>query len=549
MEAHPYGWLSLAPPVVAVLLAIVTRRVLLSLLVGIYAGALVTTGWEPLQAAYDLAETHLWPTFTQPDKLRLFAFTMTMGATIGLLHASGGMRGLVGLLTPLARGRRSGQLTGWAMGLVVFFDDYANTLLLGGALRPVFDRLKISREKLAYLVDSTAAPVAGVALISTWIAVEIAYVQDGLDNLPGGAGEGMNAFGLFAASIPYRFYVLQALAFVPLVAVMGRDFGPMLSAERRAAEEPELPTEGVDEFADTTNHWVYAAIPLAVLLTTIVGLLYATGRSNLAANGEAPSAEGWLHLRDVFGAADSGVALMYGSLAGLATAVLSVRLGRLMESDQVRAALVRGVLFVLPAVGILWFASSLSRLTSNKSVDGQPTITAYEYSDHRLYTGDYLQQTLLGSADTAEPGGAFAVLLPTVVFLLASVTAFCTGTSFGTMGLLIPMVIPLAFAVADPTAPGGDPLFLAALGGVLAGAIFGDHCSPISDTTILSSQASGCDHVAHVRTQLPYAMVTATVAVLLGTLPVGLGVPVWVLLPVQTATLVAVLYFVGKRVA
>ena len=539
---HPYGWLSLLPPVVAVVLAIATRRILLSLLVGLFAGALLTTGGQPIAA---LGETHLWPAFSDPGKLRLFSFTMSMGATVGLLHAAGGMQGLVQLMTPLAGSRRSGQMTGWALGLVVFFDDYANTLLLGGALRSVFDRLRISREKLAYLVDSTAAPVAGLALISTWIAVEIAYVQEGLDNLSIEQAEGVSAFGLFVACLPYRFYVIQALLFVPLVALIGRDFGPMLHAER-LAKQNEAPHD-LDEpeaAPPKASHWSNAVIPLVTMLLVVIGLLWTTGIASLGDRYDATASLGD-RLRDVFGAASSSLALQYGGLAGLGMSLALVSLRKLLPPAETRAALVRGVLAVLPAVAILWFAAAMSKMTGNKSVDGQPSATPFEYADSRLYTGEFLSERLLGGPDET-PSETLRTLLPTGVFLLSAVVAFCTGTSFGTMGLVVPMVVPLAFNAAGAD-PASSPLLLASLAGVLAGAIFGDHCSPISDTTILSSQASGCDHMAHVRTQLPYALAVATVVVLLGTVPVGLGVNVWLLLPVQTAALIGLLYALGRK--
>ncbi|MEQ8846436.1 Na+/H+ antiporter NhaC family protein [Botrimarina sp.] len=548
---HPYGLLSLAPPVIAVVLAIITRRILFSVLVGLFGGALLTTGGDPVEAVVDLFEVHLWSTFIEPGKLRLFSFTMAMGAMVGLLHAAGGMQGLVQLMTPLARGPRSAQLTGWVLGLVVFFDDYANTLLLGGALRPVFDRLRMSREKLAYLVDSTAAPVAGLAIVSTWVAVEISYIQEGLDNLPGqplGEG-GASAFGLFVACLPYRFYVIQALLFVPLVALIGRDFGPMHAAEERARREPPVSTEAHDDDAalPQPTHWSNAVVPLVATLATVTALLWVSGQASLPAGYDSGGSTLAL-LRDVFGSADSGMALMYGGLVGLGVAVAMVRARNLLPPEETTAALVRGVVVVLPAVAILWFAGAMSRMTGNRDVDGAPTTTPYEYSDTRLYTGEYLSQQLLG-ADGDAPSAALKAVLPTGVFLLSAVVAFCTGTSFGTMGLVVPMVVPIAYAAAadgvgDPTAA---PLFLASLGGVLAGAIFGDHCSPISDTTVLSSTASGCDHISHVRTQLPYALAVAGVVVLLGTAPLALKISVWVLLPLQTAALAALLLIAGRK--
>ncbi len=543
MSEHPYGFLSLAPPIVAVTLAILSRRVLTSLLAGLVAGVLITTRGDVVQGTIDLFEKHLWSTFVQPDKLRIVCFTLCMGATIALIHATGGMRSLVAALAPLARGRRSGQLGAWLAGLVIFFDDYANCMLLGNTLAPVFDRLKLSREKLSYIVDSTAAPVAGLAVVSTWIAVELAYLQEGLANTGAADAAAASPFELFVACIPYRFYVIQALLLVMLIAVLNRDIGPMLRAERRAAAAPPSGDDHGSSAALPSAHWLTAAAPIVATLLTVLALIYATGRANLPTRN--PGAEPTL--RNVFGAGSSAVALQYGGLVGLATALALSRWGAKLAHDQLADAAVIGVRTVLPAIMILWLASAMSRMTSNRSFEEKPTVQAFEFSDHRLYTGDYLKEKLLNWSE----GGGLARWLPTVIFVLASTISFCTGTSFGTMGILVPMVVPLAYAAIGAesmAAAAREPLFLASLGSVLAGAIFGDHCSPISDTTILSSQFSGCDHIAHVNTQLPYALLAGAVSILLGTLLIGLGVSVWLLLPLQTAAMIGVLLAFGGKV-
>ena len=580
MEPHPYGWLSLAPPVVAIVLAIASRRAVLSLLAGIFCGALLTTGGQPLAALYDTCEVHLWPAFTDPGKLRVFSFTLLMGAMIGVICGSGGMQGLIGLISPLAKTRRSGQLITWLLGLVVFFDDYANTMLLGNTLRPLCDRLKISREKLAYLVDSTAAPVAGLALVSTWVAVEIDYVREGLEIL--GPDCRLQAIDLFIASIPYRFYVVMALLLIPLIAITGRDFGPMLKAERRRLRDDnddELTTDslmaGRSEGAEAPPaRWYNAVLPIALTLATVMILFYVTGLQGM----EAAAAEEALaeevsanvtssavatgrelpNLRDILKFAKSSLALQYGSLAGLAMAILLARMQRLMSGQAIVEAVAGGVRVVLPAILILWCATAMSRMTSNKSFEGDVTETPFEFQDHRLYTGDFLTQAILPDG-TAEPGGAAsatldrtAKMLPTAVFLLAAVLSFSTGTSFGTMGILMPMVVTLTHSVLLAQHGGvtaDDPILLACVGSVLAGAIFGDHCSPISDTTILSSQSCGCDHIAHVVTQLPYALTVAAVGVICGTVPIGWGMSVWLVLPLQLVGLVLILMLVGKSVA
>ena len=657
--SHPYGWLSLLPPIVAIVLAIATRRIVLSLVVGIFAGALLMAEGNPLLATYHTWETHLWRTLIDSGKLRVFSFTILMGAMIGVITRSGGMRGLIELVEPYASNRRRGQLATWVMGLLIFFDDYANTILLGSTLRPITDRLKISREKLAYLVDSTAAPVAGLAPLSTWVAVEIDYIASGLSSLPTDPStEGLSAFGLFLSSIPYRFYIITALLLVPITAWLGRDIGPMIGAERRAieGEQEEGRQESETGSPDPTNaaspqteagvdvksSWYNAVLPIALTLGLVVYFIYDTGSegaSSSAAQSALQSVETIvdeddslditqfqtvidevdvaaqsrrvgktrtaiealansvataagsdqdrmlerfrpkLGLRDILGEADSSLALQYGALAGLALACLLPLISRQVAVDDLLTAAMSGARVVLPAVAILWTASAMSNMTRDTSVDGEDTSTPYEFKDHRLYTADYLTRVLTGdsiasdevndtasgdtaSGDTAsgeagdgevnKPSSVVVSLatLPTIVFVLAAIVAFCTGTSWGTMGILVPTVIPIAHALISKegaTEMANDPILLSSIGGVLAGAVFGDHCSPISDTTVLSSQSSGCDHLAHVWTQMPYALLAASASTFLGTLPVGYGVSVWILLPLQIATLIVLMRLFGRK--
>ncbi|MCA9182746.1 MAG: hypothetical protein KDA51_14890, partial [Planctomycetales bacterium] len=273
MDEHPYGWLSVVPPLLAITLAISTRRILTSLFAGTVCAAMIGADTVP-DALYRVFEVHLWQSLIEPDHVRVFCFTLLMGAMVALLQKGGGMAGLVGRLTPLARGRRGGQLATWLMGLVIFFDDYANTLLLGSTLQPLTDRLKISREKLAYLVDSTAAPVAGLAIISTWIAGEIDYIDEGLNNAQI-VGARVDSFAIFVATIPYRFYVLFALLMVPIIAILNRDFGPMLKAEQRCcsaghdhddAVQNGSNDAGITLHQTTVSHCYNAVLPIVATL-------------------------------------------------------------------------------------------------------------------------------------------------------------------------------------------------------------------------------------------------------------------------------------------
>lgn len=542
---HPYGLLSIVPPLVAIVLAIVTRKPVVSLLIGIFCGALVTAGGNPVTALVDTCEFHLWPTLVDPGKMRVFAFTLLMAGMIGVISQSGGMQGLIRLIRPLAKSRRSGQLTTWFVGMIIFFDDYANTILLGNTLRPVCDRLKISREKLAYIVDSTAAPVASLALLSTWIAVEVDYIGEGIRGIKG--ANDLKAMELFISSIPYRFYAWMALLLVPMVALMGRDFSSMRRAEQASrsgttSDDRDIEQDQLAAASDPSKErWYNAVIPIATTLVVVLYLLYVTGRNGLAESNPSPA------LRDILGAADSSLALQYGSLAGLAIAAVLSLSQRLLTSEEVLRATGKGMKVVLPAIAILWTASALSRMTGN----GGDSIPTYENKEHQLYTGNFLAKSIMPDEDDQQQEVQNVLRwMPTAIFVLAAVLAFSTGTSFGTMGLLMPMTITLIYGLlqshrglVDPN----DPVLLGCVASVLSGAVLGDHCSPISDTTILSSQACDCDHISHVVTQIPYAMTAGTVAVAFGTIPLGFGVSLWILLPLQAFAMWFILRLFGRK--
>jgi Na+/H+ antiporter NhaC len=516
--------LSLLPPVITIVLAIATRRVIPALAVGVLTGAAILSGGRPVETVRSLIADHLRGNLIGSDHLQVFAFTLLMGAMVGVLHRSGGMHGVVDRLSHLASNRRRGQLTTWLMGLVIFFDDYANTLLLGGAMRPLTDRLRISREKLAYLVDSTAAPVAGLAVVSTWVAGEIGFIVQGLQAAT--VTGDVNGFAIFVATIPYRFYVLLALAMVALVAWLGRDFGPMLAAERRAlgpnathGDQALVEIDPLAPSAETPRRWPNAVAPIIVTVAGILAWLVYTGGQSIA----IPAASFW----DRVAAGNSYEALVVGSDVGLITALLLVVFQGLMPVGKLVGTVLRGAWLMMPALMILWLAWTLAEMTDE---------------DH-LGTGEYIARLIGSDLPVA--------LMPTLVFVLSGAIAFSTGTSWGTMGIVMPLVIPitcdLLSAAAGRPPSVEDPLLLAVIGSVLAGAIFGDHCSPISDTTVLSSQASGCQHMEHVRTQLPYALLVAAVAIVCGTLPAGFGAPAWALVGSGLVALALVVRVFGRR--
>lgn len=622
MAEHPWGWLCLLPSVVTIIVAVVTHRVVPALLIGVFSSALILENWNPIEATERFVALQLWPALIDSDRLSVFAFTTLMGAMVGLINRCGGMRGLVEVGSKLARTPRSGQLTGWMLGLFVFFDDYANSLLLGKTLQPLTDRLKVSREKLAYIVDSTAAPVAGLALVSTWVATEIQYIQNGLDNVsPDLEGKGGV---LFLASIPYRFYVWIALFLVPLLALTRREYGPMYKAEMRARQGDPVGYRNIDADAasvtDPTEadekvpaRWLNAVLPITLTVAAVVYFLYQSG-----SDPSDPDKS----LQQIFGDSDPYGSLIWGALWGLLGTIVLVVAQRLLSWTEIQNASWHGAVKMVPALVILWLAGALTSTIGGNPVADREAVesdaaqglvqikaklfetpeagtleapnettlatikteletlandgfdadrlvavvdglklsadqvvavfpasvevpaepTVFKNTSEQLYVGTYMSNLLDDKLSMAW--------LPTIVFVLSAIIAFATGTSWGTMALVMPIAVEF---VLNGTSTNGQfdlnhTIVLGTIGGVLAGAIFGDHCSPISDTTVLSSQASGCNHMAHVNTQAPYAFVGAAIAIVLGTIPLGFGLPLYVIWPLQIGGLIATTYLLGKVV-
>ena len=513
------GWFSLLPPLVAILLALIFREVVISLFAGVWLGALALAGFNPLVATWRVVDEFAVPALGDTGgQTQIVVFSLLLGGMVGVISKNGGTRGIVRVVTRWATSRRRGKLAVWGAGLAIFFDDYANTLIVGNSMRPITDRLRISREKLAYLVDSTAAPVAAIVPISTWVGYQISLIQDGLRiaaEQPGTSPEvaasllAASPFTVFIHTIPYLFYPLLALFLVFITSWTRRDFGPMATAELRAASGGGLLRPGASPAADTSGEildppegvaerWWNAALPVLTVVSVVLLGLYTTGRE--AAGPDAS-------IMDVFGDADPFVTLLWGSLAGCIVAIaLSVGQRILSLNDAVQAW-IGGMRAMLVAVVILVLAWSLGSVTE------------------LVGTAAYLTQILSDRLPLE--------LIPALVFVTAAAIAFSTGTSWGTMAILLPLVIPLTVSLGGAVDFDGGAHYTILLGGissVLAGAIFGDHCSPISDTTVLSSMATGCDHVDHVRTQLPYAVAVAAVTVPLGDIGTAYGLPNWIAL-------------------
>lgn len=484
--------LRLTPPVVAIGFAIALKEVNFALLLATLCGCLLIANFNVFQSIDGLCDV-LIVQLTDADHAAVILFTVLLGAMISLMNDSGGTSAVVNRVAEFANTRQKGQTLTWLTGLIVFFDDYANTMLIGGSMRPLCDRLQISRAKLAFIIDATAAPVAGLAL-STWTAFEIDQVSAGFR----AAGIEGNAGQFFFSTIPFRIYPLLAIVFVAAIAISGRDFGPMLKAEKQAlAGNSQITT--MSDNGDATSMW-FAIVPVMVLVTTVI-----IG-----------------YFRDI----DAYRLLLYASLAAATTAALLPVVCRSMSIANCSASWVAGIGSMVPAIVVLILAWSISDVCGTE----------------KLETAAYIV-SLVGDAISPQ-------FLPTVAFLTAGAIAVSIGSSFATMSLLLPMFIPLAWSVlttSSGSANIGDPIFSATVGAILAGAIFGDHCSPISDTTVLSSAAAGCDHLHHVATQLPYALLIAVCSIVFGYLPIGFGIPWWVALPMSIVACLLVVLCLGKR--
>ena len=512
------SWWSLLPPLVAIALVLAFHDVLVALLMAVWVGATMFAVGGPLAGFLRLIDTYVRDALVDGDHMSIIVFSMLLGGMVAVISKSGGTVGVVRALEPLATTPRRTQVVTWVMGVLIFFDDYSNTLIVGNTMRPVTDRHKISREKLAFLVDSTAAPVACVALVSTWIGYEVSLIGDALTK----SGSDLNPFSVFLNSLPYSFYPVFALTATFVIAVSGRDWGPMLLAEQRA-REGELLAAGAQPLADFESsdlapeegvacRWWNAVVPIVLVIATTLFGLYHTGRQGLVEAGETS-----VSLSRIIGASDPFTVLLWASFVGLTAAVVLAVAQNILTVRASLEATVAGFKSMFMAFVVLTLAWSLGQVCTD------------------LETAAFLKSAV---GPNMPPS-----LLPAAIFLVAAAVSFATGTSWGTMAILTPLAVPLALVSATD-----DPGILAAsVAAILGGAVFGDHCSPISDTTILSSMASGCDHVDHVRTQLPYALLAAAVAVLVGYLAyAATGVPAWILLVVGIAVVAVWIRVVGR---
>lgn len=533
-NAEKFGFWTITPPFVAIVLAFVTKNVVLSLFLGVFSGALLlnlqgANIFGAFTSAFLSVVGYVLKSLSDSWNAGIILQCLTIGGVIALVSKMGGAKAVAEALAKKAKTARSAQLITWILGIFVFFDDYANALIVGPIMRPVTDKFKISREKLSFIIDATAAPIAGIALISTWVGYELSLIKDAYSAI----GQNVNAYTIFVQTIPYRFYNILILMLIVFSALFLKDFGPMLKAERRArstgkvlADEakPMTSEEATDLEPDNKvklNVW-NAIIPIGVLLLAAFYGFYANGYSSIMGGKDkalisllTQSPYSFVAIREAFGASDASVVLFQAALLASIVAMVMGISQKIFSLKEAIDIWIRGIKSLAITGVILLLAWSLSGVIKE------------------LGTAKYLVSIL----SNAIP----AFILPSIIFIMGSIISFSTGTSYGTMGILMPLAIPLAHAISPDVG-----YVVINVGAVLTGAIFGDHCSPISDTTILSSMGSAADHLDHVNTQLPYSISIAVITVLFGYIPAGLGLPIIVVLPMAIAVVGLMMYYFGK---
>ncbi|AXX92786.1 sodium:proton antiporter [Malaciobacter molluscorum LMG 25693] len=540
-NAELFGALTLLPPAVAIILAFITRNVIFSLFIGIFTGTFMV----------NVVDTNIFNAFVGGfvDMVRKMIGSMadswnagiilqvlTIGGLIAVITKMGGPRAIAQKLATKAKSPASAQIYTWLMGFFIFFDDYANSLIIGPIMRPVTDKLRIAREKLAFVIDATAAPIAGIALISTWIGYEISLIKDAYSMI---GQTNINAYAIFVETIPYRFYNILMLAFVFFTAYFLREFGPMHKAAVRAAstgkvtkhkkQEEEHLNQESSTMAPKKNveYSIWnAIIPIVVLIIVSFLGFYFNGLHSL--EGEALKAVqanpySFASIRDCFGGADASIVLFEAALFASIVAIAMGMQQKIFNLSEALETWVHGVKALVITAVILILAWSISAVIKE------------------LGTSVYLVSLLSDSTPQ--------FILPSVIFIFGSFISFSTGTSYGTMGILMPLTIPLANAIGLNTgleATALNDYIILNIGAVLTGAIFGDHCSPISDTSILSSMGSSCDHMDHISTQLPYALFVGIISIVFGYIPAALGYSASILLPIAIVILAITVRFYGK---
>ncbi|MBQ7044903.1 MAG: Na+/H+ antiporter NhaC family protein [Clostridia bacterium] len=484
---------ALVPPIVAIVLALITKEVYSSLFIGIVLGGLLSANFNPVKALDNVVNEGLISAVS--GTAGIFIFLVILGAVVALINKAGGSAAFGRWAKVHIKSKVGAALATFALGVLIFIDDYFNCLTVGSVMRPVTDSHKISRAKFAFIIDATAAPICMIAPVSSWAAAVSEFTE----------GTGFSGIELFIKAIPYNFYSLLMIVFVIALTLMKFDYGPMKLHERNAANG-DLFTSGAEEFADSVDgddsnpkgRVIDLILPVIVLVVlSVLGLLYVGG---FFAGDDFVTA---------FGNTDATVGLPWGALVALIVTIIYLIARRVVTFKEAMECIPKGFIAMVPAILILTFATALKNMTG-----------------------------LLGAAEFVEAlmdsaAAGLANFLPAIIFLVACVLAFSTGTSWGTFGILIPIVT----AIFDPS----SELLIIGVSACLAGAVCGDHCSPISDTTIMSSAGSQSNHVNHVSTQLPYAITVAITSFVVYVLAAFVQ-SAYILLPVAIALMLGVLF-------
>ena len=461
---------ALVPPLVAILLALLTKEVYTSLFAGVFLGALFAASFQPIKTLDLIVVDGL--SVSVADLAGNLCFLVILGILVAMVNKSGGSAAFGRWAQKNIKSRVGAQIASFVLGVLIFIDDYFNCLTVGSVMRPVTDSHKISRAKLAYLIDATAAPICMIAPISSWAAA-VSSVADDL-------GNGITGIQLFVRAIPYNFYSLLTLVFIVALVCMKFDYGPMRLAEMNAMLNGDLGAAAGDdtEAGNPKGRIIDLVLPILVLIVAVFfGMLYVGGFYGVDAWGDTGNAG---DLIGAFGNTDAYIALPWGGMIALVFAFIYFLIRRTMTFKEMAECIPQGFVAMVPPILILVLATSLKSMTSS------------------LGAADYVHDLMIGASESLYS------LLPAVIFVVAVILAFATGTSWGTFGILIPIVTAIF--------PADSRLLIIGISACLAGAVCGDHCSPISDTTIMASAGAQMEHVKHVSTQLPYALTVAGVS-------------------------------------
>lgn len=514
-EVPDFGVLSILPPLIAISLCIITKEVIPSLFVGAWVAGTMLAGGNPING-FGKSVEFLWNSLGDPWGARIVLTSLVMGGLVGVMRVGGGIDAVVKWITSKIRTAKGAMFATELAGFVIFFEDYVNTLVVGTTMGPITEDYKISKEKLSYIVDATAAPIACIAGISSWIAYMTGQIGTQFKDL----GITYSAYGAYLNSIPYVMYNILALVLLTYVVLSERDVGPMLAAERRARTTGKLLRDGAqplivaesDELAPDKKcprRLINFVFPILTLVILILFLLIKTG--------------GWpeVSLSEAIAEGSSSKALVWGSFGAVAVTILLYWFQGLAPLNRLFKGFMEGMRSIFFGTLILVFAWGIG--SAIKAVG----------------TAGFIVSITEG---VLSPG-----LIPLITFVVGALISFATGTSYGTMAVLMPIVIPLLYSTSASS--GIDPMtyMFATIGAVFAGAVFGDHCSPISDTTIMSSMFSGADHIDHVNTQIPYALLAAAGA-FVGYIGVAMRLPILINLLVGAIVALAVFRFLSRPI-